>query len=209
MRTRREKVRCVFLVILLLFGIATVFITPGFAISETRFYVDPPSIIDQALTPPKTFTVNVTLANVTNLFGFEYKLFWDQTLVNLTSYTTHIPVGWEPPNGFLVKDDLNVTVGYHWYAYTSLFASPFTGAMSLCTYYFSVMQAAEPALNGTLDLMDVKIVDDAAVIFISDAESHDGIYEVIPEFTTALVLPLFIIATSVAIILLRKKGLFK
>jgi hypothetical protein len=163
-----------------------------------------------------TFTVDL-MVNVTSptsttgtgMFGYEYKLFWNTSLVNVTSYSAHIPTGWESPNGFLVKDDLNVTAGYHWYAYTSLFASPFTGAMSLCTYYFSVMQAAEPALNGTLDLMDVKIVDDAAVIFISDAESHDGIYEVIPEFTTALVLPLFIIATSVAIILLRKKGLFK
>jgi hypothetical protein len=67
MRKRREKVQCEFLVILLLFGLATVFVVPGFASSETRLYVDPSSVIDQALTPPKTFTVNVTLANVTNL----------------------------------------------------------------------------------------------------------------------------------------------
>ncbi len=115
---------------MLLFGLANVFVVPGFASSETRFYVDPPSIIDQALTPPKTFTVNVTLANVTNLFGFEYKLFWDPSLINLTSYTTYIPSGWEPPNGFLVKDAIGVWLGpslpekiglgYHWYGYTCL-----------------------------------------------------------------------------------------
>ena len=163
-----------------------------------------------------TFTVDLmvnvtspTSATGTGMFGYEYKLFWNTSLVNMTSYTAHIPAGWEPPNGFLVKDELNVTVGSHWYAYTSLFGSPFTGATSLCTYNFNVTQAADTALNGTLDLMNVKIVDNAAEIFISDAGSHDGVYQVISEFAAALILPLFIIATSVAIILLRKKGLFK
>jgi hypothetical protein len=160
-----------------------------------------------------TFTVDL-MVNVTSptsttgtgLFGYEYKLVWNTSLVNLTSYTAHIPAGWESPNGFLAKDDTSVA-GLHWYAYTCLTGSPFTGAMSLCTYNFSVVQAADPALNGTLDLTVVKMVDDTAEIFISEGES--GIYQVIPEFTAALIFPLFIIATSIAIILMRKKGLVK
>lgn len=160
-----------------------------------------------------TFTVDL-MVNVTSptsttgtgLFGYEYKLAWNTSLVNLTSYTAHIPAGWEPPNGFLAADDTSVA-GLHWYAYTCLTGSPYTGAMSLCTYNFSVVQAADPALNGTLDLTVVKMVDNAAQIFISEGES--GIYQVIPEFTAALIFPLFIIATSIAIILMRKKGLVK
>jgi hypothetical protein len=163
-----------------------------------------------------TFTVDLmvnvtspTSTDGTGMFGYEYKLFWNTTLINLTSYTGHIPAGWDPPNGFLVKDDTSVA-GRHWYSYTCLIpALVYTGAMSLCTYNFNVTQAADPPLNGTLHLMDVKIVDNDAVMFITDAESQDGIYQVIPEFTAALIVPLFIIATSVAIILMRKKGLVK
>jgi hypothetical protein len=167
-----------------------------------------------------TFTVDLmvnvtspTSATGTGMFGFEYKLFWNTSLINLTSHTTQVPSGWEiPGNGFLVKDDTTVA-GRHWYGYSCINPSDpalvYTGAMSLCTYNFNVTQAADPALNGTLHLMDVKIVDNDAVMFITDAESQDGIYQVIPEFTAALIVPLFIIATSVAIILLRKKGLVK
>jgi hypothetical protein len=151
--------------------------------------------------------VNVTSPTSTGgtgLFGFEYRLVWNTSLVNMTSYTPHIPAVWT--TGFSPADNASVP-GLHWYAYTCLIGSPFTGAMSLCTYNFSVVQAADPALNGTLDLTVVKMVDDTATIFISEGES--GIYQVIPEFTAALIVPLFIIATSVAIILMRKKGLFK
>ena len=180
-------------------------------------FIDPtyPEPEVTSLNANDTFTVDLmvnvtspTSATGTGMFGYEYKLRWNTSLVNLTSYVAHAPSGWEPPNGFLVKDDITVA-GQHWYAYTCLMGSPVTGAMSLCTYNFTVMQAADPALNGTLDLVDVKIVDNAATIFISDAESNDGIYEVIPEFTAALILQLFMIATSVAIMLIRKKGLVK
>jgi len=158
-----------------------------------------------------TFTVDL-MVNVTSptsttgtgLFGFEYKLVWNTSLVNMTSYTPHIPAVWT--YGFSPADNTSIA-GLHWYAYTCLTGSPFTGAMSLCTYNFRVVQAADPALNGTLDLTVVKMVDNVAQIFISEGES--GIYQVIPEFTAALILPLFIVATLVAIILLRKKGLFK
>jgi len=173
MRKRREKVQCEFLVILLLFGLATVFVVPGFASSETRLYVDPSSVIDQALTPPKTFTVNVTLANVTNLFGFEYKLFWDPTLINLTSYTTYIPSGWEPPNGFSVKDDLSVP-GRHWYSYTCLTGPSFTGDLTLTTYNFTVLSTGSCAL----DIQEDKLVDDASTLI--PHTTNDGYFNNIP-----------------------------
>ena len=181
MRKIKEKLSCISLIILLLFGIATVFITTGFASSETRFYVDPSSVIDQALTPPKTFTINVTLANVTNLFGLEYKLFWDPTLINLTSYITYIPPGWEPPNGFLVKNAVGVWsgpslpekigLGYHWYGYTCLTGSPFTGDLTLVTYTFEVLSIGSCAL----DLEDTKPVDNTAKVIPHSVE--DGYFD--------------------------------
>jgi hypothetical protein len=119
---------------------------------RTTVYVDP-----QATTVMvgETFTVSVKIFNVTNLFGFEYKLFWNSTYLNLTSYTIHVPAGWEPPNGFLVKDEIGVWMwggnktglAYHWYAYTSLTGAPFTGDLTLATYTFEVLNPGICALD--------------------------------------------------------------
>ena len=167
-------------------------------------FVDPtypdPSVTN--LNVSDTFTVDAkvnvtspTSPGGTGMFGFEYKLFWNSTYINMTSYATHAPAGWEPPNGFLVKDETGNWSGgskdglsYHWYGYTCLNPSitPFTGVMSLCTYNFSVIdQPISPAsdFNGTLDLADVKIVDNAAQMFITDVAPvagtvQDGMYYV-------------------------------
>ena len=213
----KKKMLSLGIVTMLLLMVAVV-VPPASAVTvpAQSVFIDPtypePEVTN--LNANDTFTVDL-MVNVTSptsttgtgMFGYEYKLFWNTSLINLTSHTTHVPSGWDTPgNGFLVKDDTTVA-GRHWYSYTCLIpALVYTGAMSLCTYNFNVTQAADPALNGTLHLMDVKIVDNTAVIFITDAGSQDGTYQVIPEFTAALIMPLFIIATSVAIILLRKKG---
>ena len=53
----------------------------------TRLYVNPAVIINPALTPGNTFTVNVTVANVTNLWTFEFFIRWDPSMLNYTSIT--------------------------------------------------------------------------------------------------------------------------
>jgi thermitase len=135
---------------------------------RTTVYVDP-----QATTVMvgETFTVSVKIFNVTNLFGFEYKLFWNSTYLNLTSYTFHVPAGWEPPNGFLVKDEIGVWMGgnktglaYHWYAYTSITGAPFTGDLTLATYTF---EALNPGIC-TLDIHGDRFVDNTATYIPHD-----------------------------------------
>jgi len=49
---------------------------------EPTLSVDPPSIIDPTLTPGKFFSINVTIANVTDLYGFEFKLHYNTTILN-------------------------------------------------------------------------------------------------------------------------------
>ena len=162
-------------------------------------WIDPthphPSVTN--LNVSDTFTVDVkvnvtspTSPSGTGMFGFEYKLFWNYTYVDVTSYTPHVPSGWEPPNGFLVKDDWSVP-GRHWYSYSCLAgATPYTGVTSLCTYNFNVTDQPaypDPDFSGTLDLQDVKIVDNAdpnfPVTFITDIPPaqgtvQDGMYEI-------------------------------
>lgn len=113
----------------------------------------------------ETFVINVTVTDVANLFGFEYKLFWDPTLIDLTTYATYVPPGWEPPLGFPVKDDSSVP-GRHLYAYACLTGAPFTGDLVLATYTFAVLSQGSCAL----DIQESKLVDTTATLVPHSAE---------------------------------------
>ena len=169
------------LVAVLLLSIVMVTV-PANAMPAQSIWVEP--IITDNLNVGDTFTIDV-MVNITDplgagtgMFGFEYKLFWN-TSIQLTSYTTNIPAGWGPPNGFLVKNQTGVWsgpslpekigLGYHWYSYTCLTGPVFTGVMSMCTYTFKYN------LKGTyvLNLHDIKIADDTAIL-ISPLGVYDG-----------------------------------
>jgi hypothetical protein len=77
---------------------------------KARLYVDPPSIIDPTLLPPANFTVNINVANVTDLYDYQFKLGYDTAILNClgaiiipfeneTSFTTEIEV--DDPAGVL------------------------------------------------------------------------------------------------------------
>jgi len=178
---RIKKTLGIGLVTVLLSSIVMV-IVPTNAMPAQAIWVEP--IITDNLDVGDNFIVDVMI-NITDplgagtgMFGFEYKLFWN-TSIQLTSCTTHIPASWGPPNGFLVKNKTGVWpgpslpekigLGYHYYSYTCLTGPVFTGVMSLCTYTFKYN------VKGTyvLDLYDVKIVDDTAIL-ISPLNVYDG-----------------------------------
>ncbi|MDH5691350.1 MAG: hypothetical protein OEY81_07990, partial [Candidatus Bathyarchaeota archaeon] len=125
------------------------------------------------LTVGETFVVDVlvnvtapTSAAGTGMMGWEYKLFWDPSVINVTSYVLNVPPGMV---GFLVKDDWSI-LGRHYYAYTNLMGATFTGVASLCTYTFEVVGDG----GSSLGLQDVKIVDDTATVFITDVSPGAG-----------------------------------
>lgn len=180
MRKRREKISCISLVLLLLFGIATVYIAPVSA-NETKISVDPPSVIDPTLTPPKNFTIDVILVNVTDLYGWEYKLKWDPTILNLTSHVTHVPAGWDEPGAGMVIKNI-VGPDYHWYAFSALAPTPaFNGSISLCTYTFQVTGIGRCAL----DLYEVMLIDSKAEDIPHSVE--DGYFDNRPPPLPALI----------------------
>ncbi len=133
-------------------------------------WVDPK--FTECLTVGETFVVDV-LVNITaptspsgtGMMGWEYKLFWDPSVIDVASYTLNVPPGMA---GFLVADNWDVS-GRHFHAYTNLMGTPFTGVASLCTYTFEVLDVG----SSDLDLQEVKIVDDTASIFITDTTDPD------------------------------------
>ena len=56
--------------------------------------VDPSSVALETPSLGTQFTVNVTIANVTTLYGYQFNLTWDNTLLNLTSIVLRVPTAW-------------------------------------------------------------------------------------------------------------------
>src|SRR3972149_3454536 len=58
-----------------------------------------------------SFSVDIKLDNVANLAGFEFKLFWNSTLLQLTDVSIFLP--WSP--NFIAKNDTTLA-GRWWVA---------------------------------------------------------------------------------------------
>lgn len=154
------------------------------------------------------FTVNITVYDVTDLYGYELKVFWDNTILSATGEAIHLPPdsGWDAPNNFQlgpgIEQDYNATHGRYHRGLSAMpiqtpHPTPFTGTTTLITLTFEVLAEGETSL----DLQDTKFSN-----FDVDPITHsssDGSITVIPEFS--LILPLFLFAT-LAVIILRKKS---
>jgi len=50
-----------------------------------KLYVEPPKVINATLVPPKTFNINVTLDDVENLYGYEFNMSYNPTILTCIS----------------------------------------------------------------------------------------------------------------------------
>ena len=82
----------------------------------------------------KTFTTNVTLANITDLYGFDFKLYWNTTLLDLVD--ANITPPWTPY--FVAKNNITEDLGMYWASATALNVSSFNGSTTLVTLTFNI-----------------------------------------------------------------------
>jgi len=147
------------------------------------------------------FTVNITVYDVTGLYGWEFQLFWDNTILNCTNDVVHVPPEWEDDEFVLgagINQTYDATHGRYHRGLACLSLPPFPaldGTVPLVTLTFNVTAGG----SSTLDLVDTKLSDTAASPILHDA--LDGTANVIPEFPVSLILPLFLTITLIAIIL--------
>jgi hypothetical protein len=121
----------------------------------TSVFVDPPSIVNEALTPGNTFVINITIANVTDLFAYEFKLFYLNSVLNLTKAIR--PAGnlmepSDPANQFLpkweTKDNFNATHGRAWLSFTLLAPETSrTGSGALVQITFKILSVGSTPLE--------------------------------------------------------------
>ena len=80
-------------------------------VSALTAVVAAPVIVDMSLTPGSTFSIDITIANVENLWGYEVWVFYNTTILTATGTSSYDPF----TNQFYAK--INETQGYVYLAY--------------------------------------------------------------------------------------------
>lgn len=140
------------------------------------------------------FQTNVTVQGVTDLAGFEFKLGYDTAVLT----ATEIVDGGIYESYFPLISEIYDAEGYLHYSVMELTGVvSFDGDGILATITFNATGLGETAL----DLYDTILGDS-----LGDPITHDlidGQVTVVPEFPAALIMPLFLIVTLVAVILTK------
>jgi hypothetical protein len=119
------KLKPILIMVMLIFGATMAAINPIRAQTQPTIYVNPPSIINTSLVVGSTFTVNVSLRDVSvenDLVGVEFKLSWDPAILNGT--TMVLPAGnmfqtaQDDGNIWILKKTIDKAAGIAWYLVT-------------------------------------------------------------------------------------------
>jgi hypothetical protein len=173
---------------------------------STRIFLDPASQTVAAV--GDIYTVNVSISDVSNLYGYELKLYYNSTLMNGTQAIEgpFLKSGGGQTFFYTVNftDNYNSTHGLLYIACTlTENLSGVSGNGVLATIKFESLALGNSSL---LHLADVKASDPNASSI--SHEDSDGIITVLPEFTSLLAALTLIIA-SVFAILLEKRTMHK
>lgn len=174
---------------------------------ETRLYVDPPTCEGG---PGDSFTVNISVADVDYLYGWQLKLYWNPNLLNATSLEEgpflkdagETRLGPQPP-----ISPINNTLGRVQAVCTLLGVGAYdapSGSGTLASVTFIVKAAGECPLNLTDTELYTMADPSKPGQAVEIPHSVEDGYYIIPEFPTALLLPLFLILTLIAVAVTKK-----
>jgi len=135
--------------------------------SPTRIYVNPSSVT--GLSPGETFTIDINVEDVTNLYGFDFKLGYDTSILDATQIVieTWLSSGAEckdlsqilPGDTCAIIKNVDAG-GYVWVVVTLLQpAAPVSGDGTLATITFQVTGTGVSAL----DLYETVLVNSTAI----------------------------------------------
>lgn len=140
-----------FAISLIIESVASISVKRVYASSTAQLRVIPALIKD--LDVGEEFTINVTIENVENLYGFEIKFSWNPSIVECIDRQVKVPVE-TFPDGILhqpfqqVKNQLNNTAGTYLVAYSSMSpAPPFDGSGIIFSMRFRVIGYGTSSLS--------------------------------------------------------------
>jgi len=143
-----------------------------------KIQVDPARITDPTLTPCHNFTVDITISNATDVYGFSFELSYNQTIIHATEVQLGSFIPALPSQQYLWIDNVLGNLGFS--AGLMPPELPRSGEGILATVKFHV----EAQGNSTLHLHDTQIFDNTNETLPS--ETRDG------YFNNALVAQLYV-----------------
>lgn len=168
MHRRKNIILWTWFVVALLVSISTIRVSP---VSASSTVVSGSIIQDMSLTPGSTFSINISIANVENLWGYSFTLFYNTSILTATSESAYNP--------FTQKlfTRINETGGWVHMAYTM----PMGTTIGFSTTEKTAMAKIEFTVNALgsslLDLNDTKLSDPMGLegeIILHDV--HDGYF---------------------------------
>jgi len=201
---KKNLVMYVILVPLLLFSVPTtpVSASPGGATLK----IEPETLTVGPPIPTAPFQVNVTVYNVTDLFNWQIKVFYNTTVLNCTgaSYPSyHVFAG-----KFYLPIEPVMYQNYVLFGCTLMGAEPgFTGDGVLCQLEFKALAEGTSHLNFSEPYGGDTFLWDSGMVEIPDTMANGKVI-VLPEFSS-LLMPLLMIATVTAVYLAAKRPLKK
>jgi hypothetical protein len=165
-------------------------------------------VVPASLTVPNvgaSFSLNITVENVENLYAYEFKLYYPNDVLNGTKVVEGPFLKKGGTTVFAVAnftDNYNATHGLLNVVCLSMETSSpgVNGSGTLATATFKSTATTGPRI---LHLYDVKLSDPTPASI--PLTSADGEVTVVPEFPVALALPLFLVSTLLVIILRKRE----
>jgi nitrous oxidase accessory protein NosD len=152
---------------------------------QALLWVDPSSLQYSTVSYGKLFTISVKLANVTGLYGYEFKLYWDTGLLDLVKVQITPP--WSAY--FIAKNESREDLGRYWLATSAYLVPSFTGSTTLAMLTFKITcDPIYPANKACLlDLSDTKLSAPEGVPIYHMV--HDGNYSIFSTRPKMMVAP--------------------
>jgi len=125
--------------------------------ATTRMYVDPSAIVDPTMIVGSVFAVSVNVADVVNLYGWSFKLFFNPSIVRATGISVPSPTFLQSAGlTFVLSKKYDNTMGYAYVSEVLRIPYPPSGASGsgvLATISFEVVGVGVT----TLDLQQTKL----------------------------------------------------
>jgi len=164
-------------------------------------------------TAPKmstTFTVDMTISNVQNLYGVDVSLSWNKDILRITSASSQLGVESHPggvlhESVYVAENSMSQQTGtYHLVAVSEGSAAAFSGSGKIVTLTFSVIHAGHSELTLETELADKPVPPEPSNL-INHTDLSSSVNAVIPEFSTVFALVVFLILATGALIFSKKR----
>ena len=163
-------------------------------------------------TAPKygaTFTVDITVSNVQNLYAVDVQLSWNKDVIRIASATPHLGVESQPGgvlhgSVYVALNSMSQQTGtYQLVATSEGSAAAFSGSGKIVTLTFTVIHTGHSELTLETELADKPVPPNPANL-ITHIDLSSSVNAVIPEFSTVFALVVFLILATGGVVFSKK-----